>query len=359
MNYLEEKIKREGIVRPGNILKIDQFLNHQIDIGLMRQMAWDLKYRFEGLEVTKVLTIESSGIAIATMMGHLYDVPMVFARKSETVVNPDDKYVAEAYSYTHRQMNKVFVSKDYLSPADKVLIVDDFLADGEAAHALINIVRQAGAEVVGIGVAVEKGYQKGGRTLREEGYKVEAMAVVESMDYDSQTITFREEEEPADRPTTITEQDKEFMREAIHLADESVKNGGGPFGAIIVKDGEVIAGRSNSVTIDNDPTAHAEVNTIREACRRLGTFDLSGCTIYTSCEPCPMCLGSIYWARIGRIFYGNTRKDAREINFADDFIYEELERPLYARTVPIMPLLRDEALSSFRLWQKKTDKTEY
>jgi tRNA(Arg) A34 adenosine deaminase TadA len=188
---------------------------------------------------------------------------------------------------------------------------------------------------------------------------VEAMAVIEAMDYDSQTISFREEEIPADRPTTITEQDKEFMREAIRLADESVKNGGGPFGAVIVKDGEIIAGRSNSVTIDNDPTAHAEVNTIREACRRLGTFDLSGCTIYTSCEPCPMCLGSIYWARISRIFYGNTRKDAREINFADDFIYEELERPLYARTVPILPLLRDEALSSFRLWQNKTDKTEY
>lgn len=359
MNYLEEKIKREGIVRPGNILKIDHFLNHQIDIELMRQMAWDMKYRFEGFEVTKVLTIEASGIAIATMMGHLYDVPMVFARKSETVVTPDDKYISEAFSFTHKQKNKVYVSKEYLASTDKVLIVDDFLADGEATHALIDIVKQAGAEVVGIGVAVEKGNQKGGRMLRDEGYKVEAIAVIEAMDYESQTISFREDEEPGNRPTVITEQDKEFMREAIRLADESVKHGGGPFGAIIVKDGKVIAGRSNSVTIDNDPTAHAEVNTIREACRRLGTFDLSGCTIYTSCEPCPMCLGSIYWARINRIFYGNTRKDAREINFADDFIYEELERPLYARTVPIVPLLRDEALSSFRLWQKKTDKTEY
>ena len=240
-----------------------------------------------------------------------------------------------------------------------MLIVDDFLAEGEAALALTDIVKQAGAEVVGIGVAVEKGYQNGGRILREKGYKVESMAVVQAMDYDSQTITFREEEPNGNRPTNITEQDKEFMREAIRLASESVKNGGGPFGAVIVKDGKIIAGRSNSVTIDNDPTAHAEVNTIREACRRLGTFDLSGSTIYTSCEPCPMCLGSIYWARISRIFYGNTRKDAREINFADDFIYEELERPLYARTVPIMPLLREEALSSFRLWQTKTDKTEY
>lgn len=359
MNYLEEKIKREGIVYPGNILKIDQFLNHQIDIQLMRQMAWDMKYRFEGLEVTKILTIEASGIAIATMMGHLYDVPVVFARKSETVVTPEDKYISEAFSYTHKQKNKVFVSKEYILPTDKVLIVDDFLAEGEAALALTDIVKQAGAEVVGIGVAVEKGYQNGGRILREKGYKVESMAVVQAMDYDSQAITFREEEPNGNRPTNITEQDKEFMREAIRLASESVKNGGGPFGAVIVKDGKIIAGRSNSVTIDNDPTAHAEVNTIREACRRLGTFDLSGSTIYTSCEPCPMCLGSIYWARISRIFYGNTRKDAREINFADDFIYEELERPLYARTVPIMPLLREEALSSFRLWQTKTDKTEY
>ena len=156
-----------------------------------------------------------------------------------------------------------------------------------------------------------------------------------------------------------TEQDKQFMREAIRLANESVERGGGPFGAVIVKDGEVVAGSANSVTIDNDPTAHAEVNTIREACRRLKTFDLSGCTIYTSCEPCPMCLGAIYWARLGRIYYGNTRKDARDIQFADDFIYDELDRPMTERTVPIEPLLREEALESFRRWARKEDKTEY
>ena len=149
------------------------------------------------------------------------------------------------------------------------------------------------------------------------------------------------------------------MREAIRLANQSVAQGGGPFGAVIVKDGEIIAGSSNSVTIDNDPTAHAEVNTIRKACQKLGTFDLSGCTIYTSCEPCPMCLGAIYWARIGKIFYGNTRKDARDIDFADDFIYEELDLPMEKRTVPILPLLRDEALHTFRLWTEKTDKIEY
>jgi tRNA(Arg) A34 adenosine deaminase TadA len=157
----------------------------------------------------------------------------------------------------------------------------------------------------------------------------------------------------------ITDTDREFMREAIRLANESVRNGGGPFGAVIVKDGKIVAGSSNSVTIDNDPTAHAEVNTIRKACRALGTFDLSDCTIYTSCEPCPMCLGAIYWAHIGHIFYGNNRKDAADIDFADDFIYKELDRPLSERTVPIIPLLRDEALESFRLWSEKTDKTEY
>jgi tRNA(Arg) A34 adenosine deaminase TadA len=158
---------------------------------------------------------------------------------------------------------------------------------------------------------------------------------------------------------TITEKDKAFMREAIRLANESVRRGGGPFGAVIVKDGKIIAGSSNSVTIDLDPTAHAEVNTIRQACRQLGTFDLSGCVVYTSCEPCPMCLGAIYWAHIDRIYYGNIRKDARDIDFSDDFIYDELARPLEERTVPIVTTLRDEALQSFRLWSEKEDKTEY
>lgn len=157
----------------------------------------------------------------------------------------------------------------------------------------------------------------------------------------------------------ITEQDKVFMREAIRLADESVKNGGGPFGAVIVKEGEIVAGSSNSVTIDNDPTAHAEVNTIRKACRKLGTFDLSGCVIYTSCEPCPMCLGAIYWAHLDRIYYGNTRKDAADIDFADDFIYTELDKDLSKRSVPFIPLLRKEALTSFKLWSEKEDKAEY
>ncbi len=150
-----------------------------------------------------------------------------------------------------------------------------------------------------------------------------------------------------------------FMREAIRLANESVAAGGGPFGAVIVRDGRILAGCSNSVTIDNDPTAHAEVNAIRSACRSVGNFSLAGCTIYTSCEPCPMCLGAIYWAGIDHIYYGNTRKDAAEVNFADDFIYEELERPIASRRLPMQRLLAGEALESFRLWSAKTDKTEY
>lgn len=156
-----------------------------------------------------------------------------------------------------------------------------------------------------------------------------------------------------------TEADIRFMREAIRLADESVAHGGGPFGAVVVKDGRILAGASNSVTLDNDPTAHAEVNAIRQACRELGTFDLKGSVIYASCEPCPMCLGAIYWAGIERIYYANTRADAAAADFADGFIYEELGKPLAERTLPIIPLLRDEALHTFRRWQEKADKTVY
>lgn len=162
-----------------------------------------------------------------------------------------------------------------------------------------------------------------------------------------------------DHTMKITETDKQMMREAIRLSSESVKNGGGPFGAVIAKDGQVVAATSNSVTLLNDPTAHAEVVCIREACRKLGTYNLSGYTIYCSCEPCPMCLGAIYWAHLDRIFYANHRKDAADIGFDDDFIYQELEKPMAQRTTPIMPLLRDEALPVFRMWTEKEDKTEY
>lgn len=193
MNFLEEKILLDGVIKEGNILKVDSFLNHQIDIDIMRQMAYEFKRRFNGIDVNKVLTIEASGIAIATLLGHLYDVPVVFAKKNETANSTDDKYMSQAYSFTHKKMNNVFISKPYLHSTDKVLIVDDFLADGQAAHALIDLVHQAGGEVVGIGIAIEKGQQKGGTELRAEGLKVESLAIVESMDWQTQTIKFREQ----------------------------------------------------------------------------------------------------------------------------------------------------------------------
>lgn len=152
---------------------------------------------------------------------------------------------------------------------------------------------------------------------------------------------------------------KELMMRAIELSKESVRNGGGPFGAVIARNGEIISEGSNNVTIECDPTAHAEVSTIRKACRKLGSFDLSGCEIFTSCEPCPMCLGAIYWAHLDKIYYGNDRKDAAAIGFDDDFIYQELDLKPAERQKPSEILLREEALEAFRMWQEKEDKTEY
>ena len=191
MNFLEERILSDCTIMQGDVLKIDNFLNHQIDIGIIRQIAYELKRRFEGIEVNKVLTIEASGIAMATMLGHLYDVPVVFAKKSETINSTDEKYVSQAYSFTHKKLNKVFVSRPYLHTTDRVMIVDDFLADGQATHALIDLVNQAGAQVAAIGIAVEKGQQNGGRLLREEGYRLESIAIIEEMDWKTQTIRFR------------------------------------------------------------------------------------------------------------------------------------------------------------------------
>ena len=149
------------------------------------------------------------------------------------------------------------------------------------------------------------------------------------------------------------------MQRVIELSINSVRNGGGPFGAVIAREGEIIAEGSNGVTIYNDPTAHAEVTAIRKACEKLGTFDLKGCEIYTSCEPCPMCLGAIYWAHLDKIYYANDRKDAADIGFDDDFIYQEIEvKPQY-RKKPSEILMREEGLEAFRIWNKKTDKIEY
>ena len=193
MNFLEEKILSDGVVKKGDILKVDNFLNHQIDTNIIRQIACELKRRFEGEQVDKVITIEASGISIATIMGNLYGVPVVFAKKGETANSTDDKYVSEAYSFTHKRMNQVFISRPYLHAGERILIVDDFLADGQAVPALIDIVQQAGAKVVGIGIAIEKGQQQGGRTLRNEGYHLESIAIVESMDPEPQAIRFRQQ----------------------------------------------------------------------------------------------------------------------------------------------------------------------
>ncbi len=157
----------------------------------------------------------------------------------------------------------------------------------------------------------------------------------------------------------MSEEQKKFMREAISLSLESVNLGGGPFGAVIVKDGKRIAGSANSVTRDVDPTAHAEVNVIRKACKVLDTFDLSGCEIYTSCEPCPMCLAAIYWARIDVIYYGNTKEDARKIGFDDQFIYDEIATDREKRKIMAIPFMHEESIVSFEMWDKKENKIKY
>jgi len=151
----------------------------------------------------------------------------------------------------------------------------------------------------------------------------------------------------------------DFMREAIALSVKNIDNGGGPFGAVIVKNGEIIAHGVNRVTSNNDPTAHAEVMAIREAASKLGTFDLAGCEIYSSCEPCPMCLGAIYWAHLDKLYYGNTKSDDKEIDFDDSFIYDELELPKEKRKIPTIQILREEAIEAFDKWKNKEDKIEY
>ncbi|MGD9991846.1 MAG: nucleoside deaminase [Salinivirgaceae bacterium] len=157
----------------------------------------------------------------------------------------------------------------------------------------------------------------------------------------------------------MKEFDRKFMLDAIELSKQNINEGGGPFGAVIVKEGQIIATGANRVTDENDPTAHAEVKAIREACKKLKTFDLSGCTIYTSCEPCPMCLGAIYWAHIDKVYYGNNKSDARNIGFDDSFIYDELELPINKRKVEFIQLLPDEAIKAFQQWDSKEDKLEY
>ncbi len=193
MNFLEERIIKDGAVKPGNVLKVDSFLNHQMDIELMDKMGEEFYNRFKDAGVTKVLTIEASGIAIACSVARCFGVPMVFAKKSKSVNIDGDVYVAEVESFTHKNVNKVIVSKKFLNPEDKVLIIDDFLANGCALQGLISITESSGAEVVGLGIAIEKGFQIGGRVIRNLGYKLESLAIVEEMDAEKGTVTFREQ----------------------------------------------------------------------------------------------------------------------------------------------------------------------
>ena len=193
MNFLEKRIAKDGVVRPGNVLKVDSFLNHQMDIGLMEEMGREFRRRFADKHITKVLTIEASGIAIACFVAKEFGVPMVFAKKSKSVNIDGEMYVAEVESFTHKNTNQVIVSKKFLAEGDRLLIIDDFLANGCALKGLISITETAGAVVEGCGIAIEKGFQDGGRMIRDMGYRVESLAIVEGMDAENGTICFREQ----------------------------------------------------------------------------------------------------------------------------------------------------------------------
>ena len=193
MNFLEERILHDGVVKPGNVLKVDCFLNHQIDVALLDEIARELKRRFAGEKITKVLTIESSGIAIACSVAREFGVPVVFAKKAKTVNLDGEMYVAEVESFTHKKTNKVIVAKKFLDEKDRVLIVDDFLANGCALQGLISIVDGAGAEVVGCGIVIEKDFQEGGHRIRNLGFHLESLAIIESMDDKTGEIIFRQQ----------------------------------------------------------------------------------------------------------------------------------------------------------------------
>ncbi len=193
MNFLEERITKDGIVKEGNVLKVDSFLNHQMDIRLFDQIGEEFKKRFEGTEINKILTIEASGIGIACVAARHFDVPVVLAKKSKSINIEGDVYVAEVESFTHKCKNQVIVSKKFINPEDKILIIDDFLANGCALQGLISIVKSAGASVEGIGIAVEKGFQTGGQVIRNLGYHLESLAIVDSMDAATGEIKFREQ----------------------------------------------------------------------------------------------------------------------------------------------------------------------
>ena len=191
MNFVEERIVKDGVVKPGNVLKVDSFLNHQMDIALMEEIGREFKRRFADKHITKVMTIETSGIGIAAFVAKEFGVPMVFAKKSKSINLDGEMYVAEVESFTHKNKNQVIVSKRFLNENDSILIIDDFLANGCALQGLISIANGAGASIEGLGIVIEKGFQSGGQIIRNLGYHLESLAIVDGMDAETGTITFR------------------------------------------------------------------------------------------------------------------------------------------------------------------------
>lgn len=193
MKLLEDRIRKDGIIREGNVLKVDSFINHQMDIGLFEEMAKEWKRLFADKKINKILTIEASGIGIAAIVAREFDVPVVFAKKSKSINLDDNNFSTKIQSFTHGKVYDVIVSKKFLSPEDHILVIDDFLANGCALLGLTELVESAGATVEGIGIAIEKGFQQGGKIIREKGYQLESLAIVESMDAANKTITFKEQ----------------------------------------------------------------------------------------------------------------------------------------------------------------------
>ena len=195
MNFLEERILKDGIVKEGNVLKVDSFLNHQMDIDLFNQIGEEFKRRFEGKQIDKIMTIEASGIGIACIVAQQFHVPVVFAKKAKSINIEGEMYVAEVESFTHKTRNQVIVAKKFLNEGEHLLLIDDFLANGCALQGLIQLANQAGATVEGIGIVIEKGFQAGGRMIRNMGYQLESLAIIESMDSETNSIVFREQTE--------------------------------------------------------------------------------------------------------------------------------------------------------------------
>lgn len=194
MQLLEERIRKDGVIKEGNVLKVDSFLNHQMDIKLFKEIGKEFKRRFEGEEINKILTIEASGIGIACVVAESFDVPVVFAKKTKTKNIAGDVYTSQVESYTHGRIYDIIVSKEFLNEHDKVLLIDDFLANGKALEGLADLVRASGATLVGAGIVIEKGFQVGGDIIRSKGIHLESLAIVESMDEKAGTITFRKQD---------------------------------------------------------------------------------------------------------------------------------------------------------------------